>query len=112
MKKLLPFFVLRRLPFRRPVSRADDSAPPASAAAKAQGPNVLDAVPEGYQLQAYDDCGVAERQPHVEMKDSYFFTFALSDTDADLKSRSAVFNTKRSRCSIPISIPNSPTFWR
>ncbi|MCC6123453.1 MAG: hypothetical protein IT426_00675 [Pirellulales bacterium] len=62
---------------------------------KAKGSHVLDAVPQGYHLHAYDDCGVAERQPHVQMKDSYFFTFALSDTDAKLKARSAVFNNKK-----------------
>ena len=59
----------------------------------APGP-FLDAVPTGYTLQAYDDCGVPERQPHVLMDDAYFFTFATSDTDADLKARSAVFSYK------------------
>ena len=66
----------------------------AQSQAKAKGPHVLDAVPQGYCIHAYDDCGVAERQPHVQMKDCYFFTFATSDAEGDLKSRSAVFNAK------------------
>ncbi len=45
----------------------------------------LPAVPEGYCLQAYDDCGIATRQPHVLMKDCYLWTFNTSDTDAGLK---------------------------
>lgn len=56
--------------------------------------NVLTAIPAGYHLQAYDDCGVAGRQPHVLMKDCYFFTFSTSDTDAGPKERSAVFSYK------------------
>ena len=54
----------------------------------------LPAVPEGYYLQEYDDCGVEGRQPHVLMKDCYLFTFATSDTDAEPKERSAVFSYK------------------
>jgi beta-galactosidase len=56
--------------------------------------NVLGEIPTGYHLQAYDDCGVEGRQPHVLMKDSYFFTFSTSDTDAGPKERSAVFSYK------------------
>ena len=54
----------------------------------------LTTMPAGYSLQAYDDCGVENRQPHVVMKDAFFFTFALSDTDAGIKERSAVFSLK------------------
>jgi len=54
----------------------------------------LPAIPEGYSLQEYDDCGVEGRQPHVLMKDCYLWTFNLSDTDAGLKERSAVFSFK------------------
>lgn len=61
---------------------------------KAKGRHVLDAVPQGYFLHAYDDCGIPQRQPHVQMQDSYCWTFATSDTDADEKSRSAVFSYK------------------
>ncbi len=61
---------------------------------KAKGRHVLDAVPTGYFLHAYDDCGIPERQPHVLMQDSYCWTFNTSDTDADEKSRSAVFSYK------------------
>jgi len=61
---------------------------------KAKGAYVLDAVPQNYFLHAYDDCGVPARQPHVLMDDSYCWTFQTSDTEADLKSRSAVFSYK------------------
>ena len=54
----------------------------------------IDAVPSGYSLYAYDDCGTPERQPHVSMADAYIWTFTTSDTDADLRSRSAVFSYK------------------
>jgi hypothetical protein len=54
----------------------------------------LPAVPANYFLQAYDDCGVAERQPHVLMKDCYLWTFNTSDTEAGLKERSSIFNPK------------------
>ena len=54
----------------------------------------LPAIPEGYYLQEYDDCGVEGRQPHVVMKDCYLWTFNTSDTDAALKERSAVFSYK------------------
>ena len=56
--------------------------------------NFLSEIPAGYHLQAYDDCGVEGRQPHVLMKDCYFFTFSTSDTDAGPKERSAVFSYK------------------
>lgn len=55
----------------------------------------LDAIPDGYYLYAYDDCGVEGRQPQVKMDDCYLWTFNTSDTDADLKSRSAVFSYKK-----------------
>ncbi len=54
----------------------------------------LPAIPTGYYLQAYDDCGVADRQPHVLMKDCYLWTFNTSDTEAGPKERSAVFSYK------------------
>lgn len=58
----------------------------------------IDAIPDGYSLYEYDDCGVAGRQPHIDLTDCYNFTFANSDTDdADLKSRSAVFSYKEIR---------------
>src|ERR1035438_4438457 len=62
----------------------------------------LPAIPKGYSLQEYDDCGVEGRQPHVLMKDCYLWTFATSDTDAALKERSAVFCcTGRMPCPMP-----------
>ncbi len=51
----------------------------------------LPAIPAGYHLLAYDDCGVENRQPHVVMTNCYLWTFATSDTDAGPKERSAVF---------------------
>ncbi len=54
----------------------------------------LAAIPEGYALQEYDDCGVEGHQPHVAMKDCYLWTFNPSDTEAGLKERSAVFSYK------------------
>jgi beta-galactosidase len=58
----------------------------------------IDAIPTGYHLYAYDDCGVVGRQPHIDLADCYNFTFATSDTDdADLKQRSAVFSYKEIR---------------
>ena len=58
----------------------------------------IDGVPAGYHLVAYDDCGVSDRQPHVDMTDAYNFTFGTWDTDdADLKQRSAVFSYKELR---------------
>lgn len=66
----------------------------ASAAADPSTNQFLPAIPEGYHLQAYDDCGVADRQPHVLMKDSYLWTFNTSDTDAGPRERSAVFSYK------------------
>lgn len=54
----------------------------------------LSAIPAGYYLQEYDDCGVEGRQPHVVMEDCYLWTFNTSDTDAGLKERSAVFSYK------------------
>jgi beta-galactosidase len=56
---------------------------------------VIDSIPQGYHLYMYDDCGVEGRQPHIRMEDTYAWTFNLSDTDADLKQRSAVFSYKQ-----------------
>ncbi len=63
-------------------------------AADAGTNQLLPAIPEGYHLQEYDDCGMEGRQPHVLMKDCYLWTFNTSDTDAGLKERSAVFSYK------------------
>lgn len=55
----------------------------------------IDRIPESHSLYAYDDCGVEGRQPHVQMKDCILWTFNTSDTNADLKSRSAAFSYKQ-----------------
>ncbi len=73
------------------VARQTEAGGPAAGGASQP---VLDEVPAGYSLHAYDDCGIEDRQPHVLMQDSYCWTFNTSDTDADLKSRSAVFSYK------------------
>ena len=65
-----------------------------AAAADSTTNQFLPAIPDGYYLQEYDDCGVEGRQPHVVMKDCYLWTFNTSDTDAGLKERSAVFSYK------------------
>jgi len=52
-------------------------------------------VPEGYTLQAYDDCGVAGLQPHLQVVgDTYLFTYGTHDNDGDLRARSAAFSYK------------------
>jgi hypothetical protein len=63
-------------------------------ASGAETNSFLPAMPKGYFLQDYDDCGVADRQPHVVMKDCYLWTFNTSDTKASLKERSSVFSPK------------------
>jgi hypothetical protein len=65
-----------------------------SSAADSGTNGFLPAIPAGDYLQAYDDCGVADRQPHVLMKDCYLWTFNTSDTEAGPKERSAVFSYK------------------
>ncbi len=61
-------------------------------AAGAETDQFLPAIPAGYHLVDYDDCGVDGRQPHIVMTNCYFFTFSTSDTDAGPKERSAVFS--------------------
>ncbi len=65
-----------------------------STAAESVPAPFLKAIPEGYFLREYDDCGVEGRQPHVQMQDCYLWTFGTSDTDAPIKDRSAVFSYK------------------
>jgi hypothetical protein len=52
------------------------------------------AMPDGYFLHAYDDCGMPGRQPHVLTNDCYLWTFKTSDTEAGIKECSAVFSYK------------------
>ena len=76
-------------------------------AAKADTNQFLAAIPEGYHLLEYDDCGVEGRQPHVQMKDCYLWTFSLSETDAGPKERSAVFSYKGIQANYGGLDPNS-----
>ncbi|HZZ42448.1 MAG TPA: glycoside hydrolase family 2 TIM barrel-domain containing protein [Tepidisphaeraceae bacterium] len=52
----------------------------------------LSAIPEGYHLQSYDDCGVPERQPHVHAKDIYTFG---GDVHGDEKARTVAWAEKK-----------------
>ncbi|MEK7676005.1 MAG: hypothetical protein AAB676_09260 [Verrucomicrobiota bacterium] len=63
-------------------------------AAEAVTNSFLPAMPDGYFLHAYDDCGMPNRQPHVLTNDCYLWTFNTSDTEAGIKERSAVFSYK------------------
>ncbi len=36
-------------------------------------PYHLSTMPQGYQLQSYDDCGVLDRQPHVQTRQTHVF---------------------------------------
>ena len=57
--------------------------------------NQIDAIPLGYHMQAYDDCGFFTCQPHLILnEDTYSFTFSTSDNDADVNARTAVFSYK------------------
>jgi hypothetical protein len=54
---------------------------------------LIDAVPKGFYLHRYDDCGIIGRQPHVQMdKGAYCWTFTPWDTNAGVRERSAVFS--------------------
>ena len=72
--------------------------------------HVLEAIPEGYHLYDYDDCGVEGRQPHVNMTDSYLYTFNPGDCAGTPNERRRFSITLPSRRSIPISIRRFPTF--
>lgn len=74
---------------------AVSAVPPAAGEEGGKVSYVIESIPKGFHLYSCDDCGVIGRQPHVQMEDSYIWTFATSDTDADIKSRSAVFSYKQ-----------------
>ena len=46
-------------------------------------------MPEGYNLQRYDDCGVADRMPH--RRGNARHTFAAESVDADLRGRTVTY---------------------
>lgn len=58
-------------------------------------PYQLDAVPEGYHLQACDDCGVADRQPHVQCAGVH--TYSPAHVNADLRARSVAWDWQEVR---------------
>ena len=41
----------------------------------------LDAMPAGYNLQAYDDCGRSERQPHIRCSGIHEYNPGVVDAD-------------------------------
>jgi hypothetical protein len=45
-------------------------------AAESSTNQFLPAIPQGYYLQEYDDCGVEGRQLRVQMNDCYLWTYA------------------------------------
>ncbi len=61
-------------------------------AAEEKRSDFLDAIPPSFHLQAYDDCGFAGRQPHVDMTDASFYIFQFPDCqpDENLQARSVV----------------------
>ncbi|MHB1456294.1 MAG: glycoside hydrolase family 2 TIM barrel-domain containing protein [Armatimonadota bacterium] len=57
--------------------------------------NQIDAIPKGYHIQSYDDCGFFGVQTHVQMnEDTYIFTYSTADNDAEPNARTAVFSYK------------------
>lgn len=50
----------------------------------------IEAMPEGYHLQAYDDCGILDRQPHVRAAGVH--TFNVADVKADERARSVAWH--------------------
>lgn len=73
-----------------------------ASAAEAKGGTgtVIERIPENYQLYAYDDCGIVNRQPHVDTKDSYNAYNAPAASivsKVSVQQRSAVFSHKEIR---------------
>lgn len=65
--------------------------PPATKAEAKPG-EFLDAIPHGYFLHAYDDCGYLGRQPHVDTTNTwpYIFQFSVEHPEDGLKPLSVV----------------------
>ncbi|HUW60548.1 MAG TPA: glycoside hydrolase family 2 TIM barrel-domain containing protein [Candidatus Bathyarchaeia archaeon] len=56
----------------------------------------IDKMPEGYYLQAYDDCGIPGRQPHfLKGPDTTTHTFTRDQVPADEKARSVITNPRQ-----------------
>jgi len=64
----------------------------------------IESMPEGYRLQAYDDCGVPDRQPHVKAKG--FHTFSEANVHADIKARSVAWDFQQIEASYDLLDPN------
>jgi beta-galactosidase len=56
-------------------------------------PYAISAMPEGYQLQVYDDCGAPDRQPHIVQTTAH--TFSAAEVNADERVRSVAWGWKQ-----------------
>ena len=56
-------------------------------------PLAIPTLPDGFHLQAYDDCGAAGRQPHIVQTTSH--TFSTGEVNADEKVRSVAWGWKQ-----------------
>ena len=63
-----------------------------STASEAAMTYAIDSIPEGYQLQAYDDCGDWERQPHIRAKGVHEYN--ASEVAADQKARTVAWHER------------------
>ncbi|MCX5771594.1 MAG: hypothetical protein NTZ09_15180, partial [Candidatus Hydrogenedentes bacterium] len=56
----------------------------------------IDKIPDGYHLQAYDDCGIPDRQPHfIKNPDTTTHTFTRDQVPDDEKARSVITNPRQ-----------------
>src|SRR5512137_12616 len=55
-------------------------------------PNALASMPDGYHLQAYDDCGAPGRQSHIVQSTAH--TYTPQEVDADERARSVSWDWK------------------
>jgi hypothetical protein len=67
------------------------SIPPPAVGQSAM-PNAISEMPAGYNLQAYDECGSPERQPHVLTRNSH--TYSTAEVNADQRVRTVAWDWK------------------
>ena len=53
--------------------------------AEAQMTYAIDSMPQGYQLQCYDDCGRAGRQPHIRCRGTHEYSAASVNADRAIR---------------------------
>ncbi len=56
-------------------------------------PNAIPTMPDGYHLQAYDDCGAPGRQPHIVQSTAH--TYSTNEVNADQRVRSVAWGWKQ-----------------